>query len=153
MKGRSHPWHWMVTLAGGRGLGVAMKEAGRGAEVQSWGPLWLQMPEKYTWEMVVAQGAATVAEVRRQTSFQGRKPGETEGSQRPPQGTEGNWFGGRNGEWSYGLLWRSTGTIIFLQMRQKDVEGDSCNWVKSHTSPFTTVAWFLLNGIELSVQH
>ena len=55
-------------------------------------------------ETVVAQGAVTVGEVRRQTFFQGRKPGETEGYQPPPQGTEGNWFGGKDEELSYELL-------------------------------------------------
>ena len=31
-------------------------------------------------------------------------PAETEGSQHPPQGTEGNWFGGKDEELSYELL-------------------------------------------------
>ena len=52
---------------------------------------------------MVAQGAPAVVEMRRQTSFQGRKPGETEGF----QGTEGNWFGGKDEELSYGLLRRT----------------------------------------------
>ena len=37
----------------------------------------------------------------------GRKPGEAEGYQPLPQGTEGNWFGGKDEELSYGLLRRT----------------------------------------------